>query len=161
MVGRAIPQLQPKKKWSVINCWWFDIWPLDLSNGYHWSADRPSGPMFNFYNIFEFNGPSNPQAKLKLRFSQQTHPPRRKGRFVCYFRQITERWFLKTHWDSGRVTFEGKSRREPDTFHRAGLDIRNILSSAGNLFKIIFRASAERGQALPNNLRYIYKGVSH
>ena len=35
---------------------------LDLSKGCHWSADRPSGPMFNFYNIFEFNGPSNPQA---------------------------------------------------------------------------------------------------
>ena len=32
-------------------------------------------------------------------------------------------------------------------------------SSAGNLFKIIFRVSAERVQALPINLRYIYKRV--
>ena len=31
----------------------------------------------------------------------------------------------------------------------------------GNLFKIIFRASAERVQALPINLRYIYKRVFH
>ena len=158
MVGGAIPELQSEKKWSVINCWWFDIWPLDLSNGYHWSADRPSGPMFNFYNIFEFNGPSNPQAKLKLRFSQQTHPPRRKGRFVCYFRQITERWFLKTHWDSGRVTFEGKSRREPDTFHRAGLDIRNNYYLVLDTFS---KSSSERVQALPINLRYICKRVFH
>ena len=30
----------------------------------------------------------------------------------------------------------------------------------GNLFKIIFRASAERAQALPINLRYIYKSFS-
>ena len=32
-----------------------------------------------------------------------------------------------------------------------------VYTSGGNLFKIIFRASAERVQALPINLRYIYK----
>ena len=36
-----------------------------------------------------------------------------------------------------------------------------ISTSAGNLFKIIFRVSAERVQALPINLRYIYKRVFH
>ena len=36
-----------------------------------------------------------------------------------------------------------------------------IKTSAGNLFKIIFRVSAERVQALPINLRYIYKRVFH
>ena len=35
------------------------------------------------------------------------------------------------------------------------------LYSAGNLFKIIFRASAELVQVLPINLRYIYKRVFH
>ena len=34
-------------------------------------------------------------------------------------------------------------------------------ASAGNLFKIIFRASAERVQELAINLRYIYKRVFH
>ena len=34
-----------------------------------------------------------------------------------------------------------------------------VYTSGGNLFKIIFRASAERVQALPINLRYIYKRV--
>ena len=37
----------------------------------------------------------------------------------------------------------------------------NMTISAGNLFKIIFRASAERMQTLPINLRYIYKRVFH
>ena len=36
-----------------------------------------------------------------------------------------------------------------------------LSSKDGNLFKIIFRASAERVQALPINLRYIYKRVFH
>ena len=39
--------------------------------------------------------------------------------------------------------------------------LRRLSSSAGNLFKIIFRASAERVQALLINLRYIYKRVFH
>ena len=36
-----------------------------------------------------------------------------------------------------------------------------LLTSAGNLFKIIFRASAERVQALPINLQIIYQRDFH
>ena len=38
---------------------------------------------------------------------------------------------------------------------------RRASTSAGNLFKINFRASTERVQALPINLRYIYKSIFH
>ena len=37
----------------------------------------------------------------------------------------------------------------------------SMTTSAGNLFKIIFRVSAERVQALPINLQYIYKRLFH
>ena len=35
----------------------------------------------------------------------------------------------------------------------------SLYNSAGNLFKIIFRTSAEQVKALPINFRYIYKRV--
>ena len=53
-------------------------------------------------------------------------------------------------------TFPGGIRIQINTLHWCFKQ-----TSAGNLFKIIFRVSAERVQALPINLRYIYKRVFH
>ena len=48
-----------------------------------------------------------------------------------------------------------------DQSPQMGTNVGAVNISAGNLFKIIFRVSAERVQALPINLRYIYKRVFH
>ena len=57
-----------------------------------------------------------------------------------------------THYDMIHVLYFCKAGALREAF-------KNLFTSAGNLFKISFRASAERVQALPINLRYIYKRV--
>ena len=104
---------------------------------------------------FFFDSPERPLRCLDYH-NQRTHiesPPKffRPARPNNPGRKFARRGVVET-----RTTPQSPLAWNPDALILAWMD-----SSGGNFFKIIFRASAERVQALPINLRYTYKSVFH
>ena len=103
--------------------------------------------------LFFFDSPERPLRYLD-NHNQRTHfesPPKffRPARPNNPGRKFARRGVVET-----RTTPQSPLAWNPDALILAWMD-----SSGGNFFKIIFRASAERVQALPINLRYISKRV--
>ena len=87
-----------------------------------------------------------------------THMKRQRFIALCRITLIGQMyWGSQTH-ETKAILYLSNESHLIHTY-RDNVSLPSVDTRAANLFKISFRASAERVQALPINLRYIYKRV--